>query len=100
MAAIKEINIGKSPDDGTGDLIRDAFSKTNDNFKALNEMPDLSDPVDKLTQRVIELEKIPAQIEGLTKRVVELEKLPEALNTLTKRVEALEKNNSADKETK
>ncbi|HGJ5860317.1 MAG TPA: hypothetical protein ACHBX6_11620 [Arsenophonus nasoniae] len=36
MAAIKEINIGKSPDDGTGDPIRDAFSKTNDNFNALN----------------------------------------------------------------
>lgn len=31
----KIIDIGTSPDDGTGDPIRDAFSKTNDNFDVL-----------------------------------------------------------------
>ena len=29
------INIGASPNDGTGDFVRDAFDKTNDNFTEL-----------------------------------------------------------------
>lgn len=29
------INIGSSPNDGTGDSIRDSFTKTNDNFTEL-----------------------------------------------------------------
>ncbi|WP_310740124.1 hypothetical protein [Arsenophonus apicola] len=36
MADIKKINIGAKPDDGTGDPIRDAFGKVNDNFETLN----------------------------------------------------------------
>jgi hypothetical protein len=35
--AISEINIGSTPNDGTGDSIRDAFSKVNDNFVYLDE---------------------------------------------------------------
>ena len=34
--AISEINIGSTPNDGTGDSIRDAFSKTNDYFTFLD----------------------------------------------------------------
>lgn len=33
--AKKTINIGINPDDGTGDLLRDAFDKVNDNFNEL-----------------------------------------------------------------
>ena len=35
--AISEINVGSTPNDGTGDSIRDAFSKVNDNFVYLDE---------------------------------------------------------------
>tara|TARA_R110000803_G_scaffold69326_1_gene131649 strand:+ start:16519 stop:17133 length:615 start_codon:yes stop_codon:yes gene_type:complete len=33
--AQQEINVGASPNDGTGDFVRDAFIKTNDNFTEL-----------------------------------------------------------------
>ena len=33
--AQQTINIGASPNDGTGDFVRDAFDKTNDNFTEL-----------------------------------------------------------------
>ena len=35
--AISEINVGSTPNDGTGDSIRDAFSKVNDNFVYLDD---------------------------------------------------------------
>lgn len=35
--AITEINVGSTPNDGTGDSIRDAFIKANDNFLFLDE---------------------------------------------------------------
>jgi len=35
--AISEINVGVKPNDGTGDSIRDAFIKANDNFTFLDE---------------------------------------------------------------
>ena len=36
------INIGGQPNDGTGDSIRDAFQKTNDNFTDVYDKLDLS----------------------------------------------------------
>lgn len=35
--AISDINIGQTPNDGTGDSIRDAFDKVNQNFTFLDE---------------------------------------------------------------
>jgi hypothetical protein len=36
MTDLQEINIGSAPDDGTGDPLRTAFDKINDNFAELN----------------------------------------------------------------
>jgi len=40
--AQQTINIGTAPDDGTGDTLRDAFDKTNDNFDELYSFDALS----------------------------------------------------------
>ena len=36
MTDLQTINIGSAPDDGTGDPLRTAFDKINDNFAELN----------------------------------------------------------------
>lgn len=36
MAVIQKINVGEKANDGTGDTLRDAFVKANQNFEALN----------------------------------------------------------------
>lgn len=42
MATIATINVGTSANDGTGDVIRDAFIKVNNNFLNLNEDLDIT----------------------------------------------------------
>jgi hypothetical protein len=37
MAELYIINVGSTVDDGTGDLLRDAFQKVNDNFEQVWE---------------------------------------------------------------
>jgi hypothetical protein len=41
MARLELINTGVSPNDGTGDTIRDAFKKINSNFELLSEILEL-----------------------------------------------------------
>lgn len=50
MVDIQKINIGTRADDGTGDTLRNAFSKANDNFEALNTVPEKGDKGDKGTK--------------------------------------------------
>ncbi|WGM00022.1 hypothetical protein [Arsenophonus nasoniae] len=69
MVEIKKINIGTKPDDGTGDTLRDAFSKTNDNFEALNTLPKKGDKGDKGEPG----KDLSSELDALTKRVKALE---------------------------
>ena len=41
---IKNINIGAAPDDGTGDPLRTAFEKINDNFQEVKTAPGTPGP--------------------------------------------------------
>ncbi|HGJ5863633.1 hypothetical protein [Arsenophonus nasoniae] len=72
MVEIKKINIGTKPNDGTGDTLRDAFSKTNDNFEALNTLPEKGDKGDKGDKGEAGKD-LSSELDALTKRVKALE---------------------------
>lgn len=72
MADIKKINISKSADDGTGDTLRDAFNKANDNFEALNTLPKKGDKGDK-GDKGEPGKDLSSELDALTKRVKALE---------------------------
>lgn len=42
MATIQTINTGTTPDDGTGDPLREAMTKTNSNFQSVNDQSNIS----------------------------------------------------------
>ncbi|HEK3017577.1 TPA: hypothetical protein SMV24_001505 [Proteus mirabilis] len=73
MAVIQKINVGEKANDGTGDTLRDAFVKANQNFEALNTAVQKggADPNGDLGK---ELSK---ELETLTLRVESLEKTKE-----------------------